>query len=96
MSVQHKHKSHVSSKGQVVIPKALRDAKGIRAGHKVECVGHPEGVLVRLQTPKKFRMCDLVGCLTYVGPTVAEDDIKEAVDKAMHERWARKEGASRP
>jgi AbrB family looped-hinge helix DNA binding protein len=90
-------KSHVSSKGQVVIPKPLREAKGIAAGSEVEFVDHPEGVLLRLpQERKRYTLQDLANVLPrYEGPPITDEMIREGIDAAMRERWARKERNSR-
>jgi AbrB family looped-hinge helix DNA binding protein len=95
MAAQDKISAHVSSKGQVVIPKRLRDAKGIKAGSEVEFVGHPEGLLMRLPVSKRYKLADLVGCLPYSGPPASDEKIKEAMEQGMRERWARKEENSR-
>jgi hypothetical protein len=69
--------------------------KGRWCGSEIEFVGHPEGVLMRLPAPKKYTLADLVGCLPYSGPPVSEKMIKEAMEQAIRERWARKEENSR-
>ncbi len=90
-------KSHVSSKGQVVIPKPLRDAKGIVAGSEVEFVEHPEGVLMRLPNHRKrYTVNDLAKILPrYKGPPLTEEMVRERLEQGMRERWARKEENSR-
>ena len=97
MTTAAKIKSHMSSKGQVVIPKSLRDAKGLGAGSEVEFVDHPEGVLMRLpERKKKFSLEDLLNVLPpYEGPPVTDRMIEEGIDAAMQERWERKERNSR-
>jgi AbrB family looped-hinge helix DNA binding protein len=98
MAAAAKIKSHMSSKGQVVIPKSLRDAKGIGAGSEVEFVDHPEGVLMRLpQRKKRYTLNDLMTVLPpYKGPPITDGMMQERMDEAMRERWARKEKNSRP
>jgi AbrB family looped-hinge helix DNA binding protein len=97
MAVAAKAKSHMSSKGQVVIPKSLRDSKGIGAGSEVEFVDHPEGVLMRLpEQKKKYTLEDLLNVLPpYKGPQITDEMMRERLDEAMRERWARKEKNSR-
>jgi AbrB family looped-hinge helix DNA binding protein len=97
MAIAAKIKSHMSSKGQVVVPKALRDSKGIGAGSEVEFVDHPEGVLMKLsQRKKKYTLDDLLNALPpYKGPPVTDQMIQEGIDAAMQERWERKERNSR-
>ncbi len=90
-------KSHVSSKGQVVIPKTLRDAKGIVAGSEVEFMEHPDGVLMRLpQVAKRYSIEDLSKILPrYEGPPITDALMRERLEQGMRERWARKEEKSR-
>jgi AbrB family looped-hinge helix DNA binding protein len=97
MAAAAKIKSHMSSKGQVVIPKSLRDSKGIGAGSEIEFVDHPEGVLMRLpQRKKRYTLEDLLNVLPpYKGPPITDAMMQERMDEAMRERWARKEKNSR-
>jgi AbrB family looped-hinge helix DNA binding protein len=81
-----------SSKGQLVIPKALRDAKGFAAGVKVEVVDHPDGVLVkRVPQRTKRPVSELVGFLkdTYKGPAVSVEEMNDAIAEAAVERFRR-------
>jgi AbrB family looped-hinge helix DNA binding protein len=91
-------RSHVSSKGQVVIPKSLRDAKGISTGSEIEFVDHPEGVLIRLpERSKIYTIDDLKRVLPrYSGQPITDEVMKERLDQGLRERWARKEKNSRP
>ena len=97
MATATKIKSQMSSKGQVVIPKSLRDAKGLGAGSEVEFVDPPEGVLMKLsERKKKYSLEDLLNVLPpYKGPPVTDKMIKDGIDAAMQERWERKERDSR-
>lgn len=60
--------SQVTSKGQVTIPKRVRDALGIRAGSAVEFELRPEGeavlVPVRGAKPAKSQFAKLRGTAT--------------------------------
>jgi AbrB family looped-hinge helix DNA binding protein len=97
MAAAPKIKSQMSSKGQVVIPKTIRDAKGLGAGSVLEVVDHPEGILLKTQPSKKYTLEDLINVLPpYKGPPITEEVMKERMDEAMRERWARKEKNSRP
>jgi bifunctional DNA-binding transcriptional regulator/antitoxin component of YhaV-PrlF toxin-antitoxin module len=96
--VTKKTRTLFSSKGQLVFPKAIRDAKGFSAGREVEFVDHPEGVLVKLSSqPKKYTLDDLLNALPpYKGPPITEQMMNDGMDEAMRERWQRKERNSRP
>jgi AbrB family looped-hinge helix DNA binding protein len=97
MAAAVKVQAHVSSKGQIVIPKTLRDAKGLGVGSVLEVVDHPEGILLKTQPKKKYTLDDLLNVLPpYKGPPITDEMMQERMDEAMRERWARKEKNSRP
>jgi AbrB family looped-hinge helix DNA binding protein len=82
----------VSSKGQVVIPKRLRDARNWPAGTTLEVEELPQGLLLR---PKKVAffpaasLADVVAAVGYEGPCLSDADIAAALEQ-MHS------GAARP
>lgn len=81
-----------STKGQVVIPKALRHAKGFEAGVQVEVIDHPEGVLLKVvPLRKKQPVTSLIGLLKprYNGPVVTVEDMNQAIEDAAADRFAR-------
>jgi AbrB family looped-hinge helix DNA binding protein len=97
MAAATKVQAHVSSKGQIVIPKTLRDAKGLGVGSVLEVVDHPEGILLKTQPRKKYTLDDLLNVLPpYTGPPITDEMMQERMDEAMRERWARKEKNSHP
>jgi len=68
-------RAQMSSKGQIVLPKKLRDRRGLDPGMEVEIEEVPEGVLLRLvKAPAPAALDDLLGCTGYRGPrkTLAE------------------------
>jgi AbrB family looped-hinge helix DNA binding protein len=61
----------LSSKGQVIIPKEVRDAKGWRAGDELIVENRPDGVFLRRRSPfKRTTLEEVAGCLKglYSGP----------------------------
>lgn len=81
-----------STKGQVVIPKAFRHAKGFEAGMQVEVVDHPEGVLLKVvPAQKKQPIAALIGLLhpRYSGPVVTVEEMNQAVEEAAADRFSR-------
>ena len=81
--VESMEKTKLSSKGQVVLPRAVREAKDWRAGQVLEVVSTHEGVL--LKPVKRFAavaLADVVGCLPYKGrrKSVAEMDAAVAAE----------------
>jgi bifunctional DNA-binding transcriptional regulator/antitoxin component of YhaV-PrlF toxin-antitoxin module len=84
-----------STKGQVVIPKALREAKGFDVGVQVEAVDHPDGVLLKaVPVRKKQPIAALIGLLQprYKGPVVTVAEMNQAVVDAAADRFLRTRG----
>ena len=83
--------TRLSSKGQVVLPKAIRQAMGWPAGSVIS-VEHGDGqVILRRQSQVRPTTIDEVaGCLKYDGPPVTLQDMERAVEDELRERWARK------
>ena len=72
--------THISSKGQVIIPKAIREARHWRTGQTLEVVETSEGLLLR--NPRPFpasTLDDVAGCLPYTGPAVSIEEMEQAI-----------------
>lgn len=80
----------VSTKGQVILPKAIRERRGWEAGTRLIVEETPDGVLLKpasLFAPTRHE--DVAGILAYSGPakTIAEMDAGiEAEVKRRHAR----------
>jgi len=82
-------KIKLSSKGQLVLPKPLRDTFGWRQGMQFSVEPSEDGVLLRpLQCFKTTRLRDVVGSARYTGKAVSTTDMKEAIRKGMRSRRA--------
>jgi AbrB family looped-hinge helix DNA binding protein len=76
----------LSSKGQVVIPKEIRDEMHWVAGTKIALVSGASGVMLKevtVKTGRKFE--DLIGMLKQEGPPVPTDVLCMPVDNS--EDW---------
>ena len=83
-------KTRVSTKGQVILPKAVREKRNWPAGTELNVEETPEGVLLtaaRRSAPTKFE--DVFGCLGSVDRTFFEADIHKAVLAEARRRYAR-------
>jgi AbrB family looped-hinge helix DNA binding protein len=83
--------TRLSSKGQIIIPKSVRDAHGWTSGTEfaVEVTG--EGILLRPKPAFEPTSLDAVaGCLEYAGPSLTVDDMARSIDEVLRETWARK------
>lgn len=78
----------VSTKGQVVIPKALRVAMGLSAGTPLEIEATPQGLLLRPVTKKgTITMAEFLAMpLPYEGPPLTDAEIAAALEADMRER----------
>jgi len=82
--------TRLSSKGQVIIPKAIRDGHGWRAGTTFEIEETPDGILLRPQRiAPRTTIEDVFGCLAYDGPTISIEDMNEAVAAEARRRSRR-------
>lgn len=84
----------LSSKGQVVIPKEIRDEMRWGAGTKIALVSGTTGVMLKEVTAKKGRKFeDLIGMLKHDGPPVPTDVLCTPVDNAAD--WDASENRSK-
>jgi AbrB family looped-hinge helix DNA binding protein len=71
----------LSSKGQVVIPKEIRDALHWEAGTQLTLISTPYGVTIKAMPQKTGRRLeDLIGMLKHEGPPISTDGLCEPVD----------------
>lgn len=78
--------TRVSAKGQVVIPKDVRDAKRWRPGTALEVVDRPDGVLLRSAGRSGTRpigevLKEVRAIVNYQGPYYSEEDWGEALEE---------------
>jgi AbrB family looped-hinge helix DNA binding protein len=89
-------RTRLSSKGQLIIPKEVRDRHGWVAGTELEVVDRGASVELRPSTAfPPTRLEDVAGMLKPKGPTVTLADMDRAIDEAIGERWERFERQSR-
>jgi AbrB family looped-hinge helix DNA binding protein len=67
----------VTSKGQITIPKPVRDGLGVEAGDRVEFVELEKGVYTVVAATRDIR--DLKGMIPKPAKPVSLDDMKRAV-----------------
>jgi AbrB family looped-hinge helix DNA binding protein len=83
-------RSRVSSKGQVVIPKAMRDALRWSEGTDVELERKPGGIFMKaasLRLPTPSELARVAGCLKYNGPPKTIEEMDRAVGDAFRRKW---------
>ncbi|MGC2620983.1 MAG: AbrB/MazE/SpoVT family DNA-binding domain-containing protein [Acidobacteriaceae bacterium] len=80
----------ISSKGQVVLPQAVREQRKWAAGTALIVENTPQGVLLRAENPfppTKFE--DVFGMLQYKGKPKTIEEMEEAIPNGVKERHAR-------
>lgn len=80
----------MSAKGQVVIPKAVRERLRMRPGQLFDVVETAEGVLLRrVATPGRLSFEEALArirkIVRYDGPTVGIDEMKETIRQGWRE-----------
>ena len=81
----------LSSKGQVIIPKAMREARHWHAGTRLEVTDTTEGLLLKPVQPQQKTdlpqgLSAIRSRIAYAGPTRSIEDMNEAVLKEAQRR----------
>jgi AbrB family looped-hinge helix DNA binding protein len=85
--------TRVSSKGQVVLPKTLREELDWPPGTDLTIEkGNGSVVLRRKMMLRPTTIDEVVGSLKYDGPPVTLEDMERAIEEELAERWRRKSG----
>ncbi len=86
--------TRMSTKGQVIIPKAVRDQLGAAPGTQYAVEIDRGAIRLVPRAAYKSRLPaatldEVVGCLKYEGPPISVDDMRAAVRKRAAERFMR-------
>lgn len=85
--------TRLSTKGQLILPKSVRDAGKWEPGTEFEVSARDGGVFLAPRSARKrYTIDDLIGCLPYEGPPTTLQEMQRGIDEAMAERWERKKG----
>jgi AbrB family looped-hinge helix DNA binding protein len=81
-----------STKGQIVVPKELRDEYAFTPGSEVEFVREKDGLKMRPRKPPgiaRTTVAEVSGMLAgrYNGPSLSEEDIKRRLEAAIRREW---------
>ncbi len=80
--------TRLSSKGQVIIPKALRDAHHWQAGQELIAINTGDGILLKPKKPfQETKLEDVAGCLSYEGKAKTLDELDNAIRQGVLEQW---------
>lgn len=80
----------VSTKGQVILPKAVRDQRGWNPGTKLTVEQTPDGVILKPEPLFPPTTLDEVyGCLKWEGPPISLEEMDAAITAEVLDRHAR-------
>ncbi len=76
----------LSSKGQIIIPKSVRDAHQMEPGQKLEVLDTADGILLKPARPyPPTTLSEVAACLKYNGPAKSLKEMDEAIRKGAME-----------
>ena len=82
-------KTTLSSKGQVILPKSVRQARGWAPGTEFSVEDVDEGVILRPLKPfNPTSIEDVFGCLNHEGPAKTLGEMEEAISTEVRKRHA--------
>lgn len=73
----------ITSKGQITVPKEVRDALGLRAGDRVTFIVQGDGTVV--MAPQKLDIRDLFGSVKTRVSGVTLEDMERAIEEGATE-----------
>jgi AbrB family looped-hinge helix DNA binding protein len=78
----------LSSKGQVIIPKPIRDNYHWETGQELQLIDTGNGILLQPQAPFTESMLDKVaGCLRYSGKSKSIEDMENAIAEGVKAQY---------
>jgi AbrB family looped-hinge helix DNA binding protein len=79
--------TRLSTKGQLIIPKEIRERHGWTAGTEILVEDRGDTVILRrVADLPTTRLADLVGCAGYKGPTLSLEDMEAGIARGARER----------
>jgi len=82
----------ISAKGQVVLPKAVRDRFNWQAGKKLDVIEHADGITLRARRTRVYRpteevIAELAAINPNKGPMVTDEEMHRLVVAAAVKRY---------
>ncbi|MDJ0753390.1 MAG: AbrB/MazE/SpoVT family DNA-binding domain-containing protein [Ardenticatenaceae bacterium] len=79
----------LSSKGQIIIPKAIRDSHNWQPGQEFAVIDLEDGIMLQVKKPfPPTTLHEVAGSLKYDGASKTLDDMEKAIEKGIKEMWA--------
>lgn len=83
----------LSSKGQVVLPKSVREAHGWAPGTEFVIESTSDGVTLRARTPfPRTELRQVFGSVPYRGPAKSLEDMDAGIRRAVAKQYRRSPG----
>lgn len=76
--------TRLSTKGQIVLPKEVRDRYGLQAGAELEVEEHADHIVLR--PVRRVGVDDLLGLLAWDGPAKSLDEMEQGIAQGARER----------
>jgi AbrB family looped-hinge helix DNA binding protein len=84
-------RTRLSTKGQLIIPKAIRERHGWSPGDELILDDRGDAVVIRLaRSGPETSFEDLVGCAGYRGPTRSLAEMEEAIARGARKQSGRR------
>jgi AbrB family looped-hinge helix DNA binding protein len=83
-------RARISSKGQLVLPKAVRDAHRLGPGSVVDIESTGDSIVLRPITRKvrkRYTIDEVAGFLKYKGPPVTPEDMERGIVEEARRMW---------
>jgi AbrB family looped-hinge helix DNA binding protein len=81
-------RTRLSSKGQVIIPKAVREAHGWQPGVELEVEDQGDAVVLRPANPfPPTTIEEVYGCLKHDGPPISIEEMHEGIEREARRMW---------
>lgn len=82
--------TRLSSKGQIILPKAVRESHHWVPGTEFMVEDTPDGILLRpTKSFQPTRLEEVIGCTGYQGSAKTLQDMEDAIAKGVKARHAR-------
>jgi AbrB family looped-hinge helix DNA binding protein len=82
------NKTKLSSKGQIIIPKWLREMHKWQPGLEFIVIDTGDGILLKPKQPfPESSIEEVAGSLTYTGRAITIDEMDAAIEKGVHADW---------